>query len=266
MSDDEQVVLPYGGRLVPAPDGVVRLVWDRPPESAYALDVARLAVGRALGTLGAVRLETVVGTDDTGVLRALSVAGLRREGIVRMPAGTPDRVLMARLVDDPEAGSRAGFVAMLNAGLPRKRAIAQGLLHDEHGRVLLCELTYKSEWDLPGGVVEPGESPALGLVRELREELGVDVGVRGLRTVNWLPAWNEWDDACTFVYDLEPVAAADVAAMTLQPTEIAAVHWCDAALVHERATAVTVALLDSLAAWEQEHPDEPFPPYREHTP
>ncbi|MFK0167287.1 (deoxy)nucleoside triphosphate pyrophosphohydrolase [Streptomyces sp. NPDC090306] len=29
-------------------------------------------------------------------------------------------------------------------------------------------------WELPGGKVEPGESPAAAIVRELREELGVD--------------------------------------------------------------------------------------------
>lgn len=32
-------------------------------------------------------------------------------------------------------------------------------------------------WELPGGKVAPGESEAAALVRELREELGIDVAV-----------------------------------------------------------------------------------------
>ena len=51
-------------------------------------------------------------------------------------------------------------ISILNARLPKKRTIAQGVLRNPAGEVLLCELSYKKEWDLPGGVVDPGESPA----------------------------------------------------------------------------------------------------------
>jgi len=48
------------------------------------------------------------------------------------------------------------------------------------GRVLLCHRRadrawYADVWDFPGGHVEAGELPFAALVRELREELGIEV-------------------------------------------------------------------------------------------
>jgi 8-oxo-dGTP diphosphatase len=63
--------------------------------------------------------------------------------------------------------------------VPRRTATAAGVLV-RHGRVLLGlrhrdRASYPGVWDLPGGHVEPGESPRAALRRELREELGVAV-------------------------------------------------------------------------------------------
>src|SRR3954447_25415278 len=148
----------------------VSIRWNVGDDLSVAIRALRLAVEHAFGDLGMTRVEARVPVDRASDIRAGSIAGLRREGIVRAPGTDPDRVMLARLADDPPAFSRDGFIAILNAGLPTKRVISQGLLRDEQGRVLLCELTYKQEWDLPGGVVEVGEAPALGLVRELQEE------------------------------------------------------------------------------------------------
>ncbi|MEU6081504.1 (deoxy)nucleoside triphosphate pyrophosphohydrolase [Streptomyces sp. NPDC047108] len=47
------------------------------------------------------------------------------------------------------------------------------------GRLLAARRSAPPElagrWELPGGKLEPGETPEAGLVRELREELGVEV-------------------------------------------------------------------------------------------
>ncbi|MFN7224194.1 MAG: (deoxy)nucleoside triphosphate pyrophosphohydrolase [Paracoccaceae bacterium] len=51
-------------------------------------------------------------------------------------------------------------------------------LIDVDGRVLLAQRpegkSLAGLWEFPGGKVEPGESPELALIRELKEELGID--------------------------------------------------------------------------------------------
>lgn len=229
--------------------GLASLQWNVGAEGSshgLAVRALRLAVDHAFAELGLTRIEVRIDVTDTADIRNASIAGLRREGIIRGFGNDPDKVLLARLASDPHPFSREGFIAILNAGLPTKRVISQGLLRDEHGRVLLCQLTYKQEWDLPGGVIEVGEAPASGLVRELQEELGITVEVKGLITVNWLPAWREWDDACIFLFDLGTVDSSIVEGMTLQPTEIKAVEWCDEEVINKNATQAAIELLNAV--------------------
>ncbi|MGH3497290.1 MAG: NUDIX hydrolase [Nocardioidaceae bacterium] len=219
----------------------------------------RLLVAYAFDDLGAHRVEAYVHPDNARSLRVAARAGLRREGLVRGRNNDDrrDAVLLARLADDPDPFTPGGFTGVLNAFLPTKRVIAQGVIRDQHGRVLLCEPTYKKEWDLPGGVVEPHESPRAGLAREIREELGLDLEPGRLVTVNWLRPWRGWDDACAFVFEAATLDADSIATLCLQPTEIRAVHWCDLPLAHDHVAPVTARLLTLLAG------GDPVPPYLE---
>jgi 8-oxo-dGTP diphosphatase len=57
--------------------------------------------------------------------------------------------------------------------------VVAGALYDASGRVLIAQRppgkALAGRWELPGGKLHEGESPYEALVRELREELGVEV-------------------------------------------------------------------------------------------
>ncbi|WP_200306139.1 NUDIX domain-containing protein [Streptomyces adelaidensis] len=100
-----------------------------------------------------------------------------------------------------DADAWAAYLAEGNATQPRKRVAADVLLRDSSGRVLLVKPTYKPGWDLPGGMAEANEPPERTVVRELKEELGLDVTVRGLLVVDWVPPHGPWDDQIAFIFD-----------------------------------------------------------------
>lgn len=143
-------------------------------------------------------------------------------------------------------------ISILNARLPRKRTIAQGVLRDPRGRVLVCELSYKKEWDLPGGVVDPGESPATCVEREIQEELGIEVRAGRLLAVNWLPPWRGWDDALLYLFDLgvHETGALDPALFLRR--EIAGAHWLSVADAAPHVASYTARMLEVAA--DAEHP------------
>nr|WP_221634635.1 NUDIX hydrolase [Nocardioides luti] len=214
--------------------------------------------GTGQGGWGVSRLEAKVEPGNEASLRVATRSGLRREGVRRVVAGTGDRaatteyVVLARLADDPPLSDATSFRALLNSFLPRKRAISQMLVRDPDGRVLVCQLTYKQDWDLPGGVVEVGESPQLAVAREVTEELALDLPAGRLLLTDWLPPWGGWDDALCLVFDGGEHPASITDGIVKQAREIRSAEFLTVEQVRERCADFTArrieAALRSLAA------------------
>ena len=71
----------------------------------------------------------------------------------------------------------------------RPRVAAGVLFLDEEDRVLLVVPSYKSFFDIPGGYVEPDETPAAAAGREVLEEIGIAPPVGRLLVADW------WQDS-----------------------------------------------------------------------
>lgn len=80
------------------------------------------------------------------------------------------------------------------------RVAAGALFFDNEGRVLLVRPSYKEHWDIPGGYVEPGESPRAACAREVEEELGLTPALGPMLVVDWAPAEHE-GDKLLFIFD-----------------------------------------------------------------
>ena len=232
-------------RVTTVGEGVARLEWP----AGQPIDDIQAAVASALSEHA--RVEAWVDPDDKSAQRVATWSGLRREGIMRGVSvdGEPvDRIVYARLADDLPAHDPEGFRALLNSFLPRKRAIAQMLVRDRQGRVLLCRLTYKQDWDLPGGVVEVGESPQLAVAREVEEELALQIPAGRLLLTDWLPPWSGWDDALCLVFDggeHDPALLDDI---VRQEREIRDAAFCTVDEVRERCADFTARRVESALA------------------
>jgi 8-oxo-dGTP diphosphatase len=98
-------------------------------------------------------------------------------------------------------------------------AAAGALFRDERGRLLVVEPVYKAHWDIPGGIVEPGETPTQACVREVEEELGLAMTPGPLLAVDWAPH-PDAGDRVLFVFDGGVLSRQRIAAIRLRPEEL----------------------------------------------
>lgn len=144
------------------------------------------------------------------------------------------------------------------ARFPRQRLAAGVLLHSDDGRVVLVEPTYKSNWEIPGGVVEADEAPWAAAAREVQEELGLELTVGrplvidhltgqataesmlpGLLAAGRITPREAADAAAAFtaglywIFDGGQVTDGDVARFTFADAEVRSARLCPPGEVHE---------------------------------
>ncbi|MEO8714722.1 MAG: bifunctional GNAT family N-acetyltransferase/(deoxy)nucleoside triphosphate pyrophosphohydrolase [Acetobacteraceae bacterium] len=148
--------------------------------------VASEAAGRlarwSLANLDLDRLEANVATDNPASAAVLRRIGFRQTGegtefFLSRAAETP--VWRFEATRDDLFGRPEADAAVAVTGAPPLLLVAACALIDRDGRVLLARRPEGKRmaglWEFPGGKLDPGETPEAALIRELREELGIDV-------------------------------------------------------------------------------------------
>lgn len=224
--------------------GVGFLRWEKQRVNVETLEKAiSLAADDAILAHNLRRVQVEVPANDVPAIRALHRAGFRREGILRQGFDPGDGqyldvLVYGRLATDIVYGPHA-FSGVMDSVLPTKRTIGHVVFTDHAGRVLLTETTYKQDWELPGGVVEPGEAPRLGAQREVLEEIGLAFELGQPAIVDWMPEYLNWSDAVEFIFHGGQLPPGLIAAMQPSDAEIRALHWIAPDQLDEHVTALS---------------------------
>lgn len=224
------------------------LEWNGATDAETLAKAVSVAADDQLVADGVRRLEVAIPTGDEMARRALHLAGFRREGIRRSamqvaPGEYVDAALYSRLATDMVTGP-AMFSSVMNTVLPSKRTIAHVVFRNAVGEVLLLETTYKADWELPGGVVEPGEPPRVGAEREVAEEIGLEVQLHSPVLVDWMPPYLGWSDAMEYLYDGGVLDDQQIAAFVTQEREVRAAHWVPREQLAERVSPLSARRLE----------------------
>jgi len=125
------------------------------------------------------------------IIRPLSATGRAPELTLTVQVGTHDRTRTLPLTRPRSVDSGLAITADTKP-TPRQRIAAYGIVLSSQG-LLITQFSDRTAvpglWGLPGGGIDPGESPSTALLREIEEETGQQAEISQLldvQTDHWI--------------------------------------------------------------------------------
>jgi len=94
------------------------------------------------------------------------------------------------------------------------------LLFNPQGELLIVKTSYKNYWSTPGGAVDKDESPRAACIREVKEEVGVDVGRLRLVSMDYCSKHDEKDESLQMIFDGGVLTETQISGIRLAEGEI----------------------------------------------
>lgn len=111
----------------------------------------------------------------------------------------------------------------VRAASPSYTLGAQARVIRDDGRILLVKAAYRWHWGMPGGLMDTGETPEEAVIRETREETGLDIVLTGEPMVLVETTMQR----VNFIYNAAPAPGVDADALEAQASEILELGWFD---------------------------------------
>lgn len=137
----------------------------------------------------------------------------------------------------------------------KKPTASAAVFFNKAGRVLIVKPTYKDHWGMPGGAVENNESPVDACVREVKEELSLDLKKEDLKFLS-ADYINEgvskyWGDSLRFVFFAGVLSDEQISKIKLQKSELQKMEFVEVLELPKKLSAHTAkAITKSVEAYK----------------
>ena len=104
--------------------------------------------------------------------------------------------------------------------MSKKRMAVSAFFLNKEGNILIVKPTYRSDWLLPGGIVEKDESPRQACVREIKEELNIESPLNKLLCVEYLSDDTQQTESVQFVFYGGLITESQISSILLPKPEL----------------------------------------------